>query len=75
MGRESAVVTAMAKAREGVDFSPRTGATCPVCGRKKLRVVRTMPWDGAVLIRYHRCTNPVCVLCRLGQNVKSIQSE
>lgn len=70
---QRAVVAAIAKAREGVEYSPKNGAVCPVCGATKLPVQRTMSWSGNVRIRYHRCVNPACVLCELGEGVKSLQ--
>ena len=69
------VVRVVAKAREGVVFSVRHGAVCPCCGAENLPVNRTMPWSGAVRIRYHKCTNMDCLLCAIGEGIKSLQEE
>lgn len=69
----AAVAAALAKASEGVDYTARDGAVCPVCGSKKLKVYKTMPWEGAARTRYHHCKNRRCVLHKLGLSVKSIQ--
>lgn len=67
------VVAAITKAREGVAYTAKDGAVCPVCGAKRLRAYKTMAWSGNVRIRYHKCVNPECVLCELGEGVKSLQ--
>ena len=59
-------------AANGVDFSPRTGATCPWCGRET-KITKTMPWDETIRIRYHRCRNKRCVLAVMGVSIKSIE--
>ncbi|MCE5335583.1 MAG: hypothetical protein LLG06_13445 [Desulfobacteraceae bacterium] len=41
--------------QKGVDFNPRTGATCPICRTERAEVTRTMPWGGSLRIRYHKC--------------------
>ena len=51
----------IARAEAGVDYRARTGATCPACGRR-LPIYKTMPWDGTVRIRYHRCQTAGCLL-------------
>jgi len=38
-----------------VDYSPRYGAICPVCGAERCRVTRTDPWFGSCRERFHRC--------------------
>lgn len=38
-----------------VDYSPRLGAVCPICGQEKCRVCGTSPWSGSVRERWHRC--------------------
>ena len=50
---QRAVVAAIAKAREGVEYSAQEGAVCPVCGATRLRAYKTMPWCGSVRVRYH----------------------
>ncbi|MBU4526574.1 MAG: transcriptional regulator [Desulfomicrobium sp.] len=62
-------------ARAGVIFSPRNGAVCPGCGATRLRAYKTMPWSGSVRIRYHKCGNPECILCAIGEGIKSLQEE
>lgn len=66
------LVGLIAKAEAGVDFSPRTGAQCPGCGRTA-RIYKTMPWDGPVRVRYHRCSNPACLLATVARSIKSVQ--
>lgn len=73
MGVQEVVAVAMAKAQEAVDFTPRKGAVCPMCGTAKLRVVCTKPWIGDARVRFHRCTNPGCVMNSLGLSIKSVQ--
>lgn len=69
-------IAKIAKAKEaaaaGVDFSPRTGASCPWCG-EKTKVVTTKPWEDGLRIRYHRCEHAGCVLAVMGLSIKSIQ--
>ena len=43
------------------------GVKCPSCGLLKPRVVRTMPMEGYIRIRYHRC---IC-----GCRFKSVEEE
>lgn len=62
-------------ARAGVTYSARHGAVCPCCGAERLPVSRTMPWSGSVRIRYHRCQNPNCLLCAIGEGIKSLQED
>lgn len=66
------LVGLIAKAEAGVDFSPRTGAQCPGCGRN-VKIYKTLPWDGPVRVRYHRCTNPACLLAAVVRSIKSVQ--
>jgi hypothetical protein len=68
-------LVAKEKAENGVVFSPRTGATCPFCGRKRIRIYSTKPWDGRNRIRYHRCQNPVCLLHKMDQTIKSVEED
>ena len=58
----------------GVDFSPRHGARCPSCGQRA-KIYSTKPWEGAVRVRYHRCNNEKCVLCRMGRTIKSVEED
>lgn len=59
-------------AAAGVDYSARTGASCPWCG-KRTKIYKTMPWEDNTRIRYHRCENSRCALNSLGVTVKSIE--
>lgn len=70
----AAIAAAIAKAQAGVDYSPRTGATCPSCGAIRLRVVTTRPWDGEARVRFHKCLSKGCLLETLRISVKSIES-
>ncbi|MGI6655249.1 MAG: hypothetical protein ACOX5Z_00155 [Desulfobulbus sp.] len=58
----------------GYDYSPRHGVSCPWCGHRTV-VYATLPWADDVRIRYHRCTQAVCPVARLGISIKSIQVE
>lgn len=69
-----AIKMAVAKAREGVVYSPKDGATCPLCGERCL-VVSSPKWSGSLKVRYHRCNNPKCVLASLKTSVKSVQED
>ena len=69
----AAIAAAIAKAQAGVDYSPRTGATCPCCGAKKLGVRNTLPWSGTMRVRFHLCSNPQCLLAQLKQGIKSVE--
>lgn len=45
---------------QGVSYSRQHGVKCPghpgqPCGRPRPKIVRTMPWDHGVRIRYHHC--------------------
>lgn len=70
----AAVALVMNQAAEGVAYSPRHGALCPFCG-KRMRVTVTKPWEGDMRVRWHRCTNPACLLARLERAVKSVELE
>lgn len=69
----AAIALAIEKAKAGVDYSPRTGATCPWCGAERMRTVTTRPWEGDARVRFHLCSNPRCLLASLGQRVKSVE--
>tara|TARA_Y100001954_G_scaffold119941_1_gene129134 strand:- start:6157 stop:6390 length:234 start_codon:yes stop_codon:yes gene_type:complete len=69
---KAAIGAAMVKAREGIEYSPKNGATCPMCG-KRCPVVSSPKWSGNLKVRYHRCTNRACVLCQVEASVKSVQ--
>lgn len=59
-------------ASSGVDYSPRLGALCPACG-KKAKIIRTLPWEDRIRIRYHKCLSKRCVLAAMGRGIKSIE--
>jgi len=67
------VATAIQTASKGVDFTAKHGAVCPWCGKERIPIYCTRPWSGDVRIRYHHCSNPDCLLNRLGVGVKSLQ--
>ena len=60
------------QAAAGVNYSPRTGATCPWCERK-VKIYRSLPWEDATKIRYHRCENSRCPLASMRVTIKSIE--
>ncbi len=62
------------EAETGVVFSQRHGAMCPACNQRA-KIYSTKPWEGPVRIRYHRCSNPQCVLCRAGKTIKSVEED
>lgn len=68
----SKIVQVQELAAAGVDYSPRHGALCPWCSTKA-KIIRTMPWDGDLRVRYHRCQRPGCVLAKLGTTIKSVE--
>jgi hypothetical protein len=74
MTAKATIQVAVAKAREGVVYSPKKGALCPVCGRR-CPVVSSPKWDGDIKVRYHRCKNEQCVMCSMNVTVKSIQED
>ncbi|MHC1701786.1 MAG: transcriptional regulator [Humidesulfovibrio sp.] len=73
MSSKKAIAAAIILAQAGVDYSPKTGATCPCCRAEKLSVVTTRPWDGAMRVRFHQCTTPSCLLAKLKQGIKSVE--
>lgn len=50
----------------GVDFNRKHGGVCPLCGKKKAKIVRSMAWEGETRERYHKC--------KCGFSFKSIES-
>jgi len=74
MTPEELMVTVVRRAQDGVDYSPRFGATCPGCGRRA-PVYRTMPWDDAIRVRYHRCESASCLVSRCRVTIKSIETD
>ena len=61
------------QAEYGGDYSPRNGAVCPACGARTA-IYKSIPWDGDVKIRYHRCKNKSCILSRAHKSIKSVQT-
>ena len=47
-----------------VDYSVVDGATCPICGKKRVPPYSVCPWGYGVRVRYHKCC---------GRTLKSIQ--
>ena len=74
MSAKTAIAAAMARARAGVDYLPKEGAACPMCG-KRCPVVSSPKESAGVKIRYHRCRNGACVLASLDVLVKSVQAD
>lgn len=68
-----AVALAKSKAEQGVEYSSRLGAVCPVCGWSKMPVYCTRKWKDRIRERYHKCANPACLVCTLGLTVKSTE--
>lgn len=68
------ITVAKEKAENGVDFSSRLGARCPLCGNKA-RIYRTLPWEESTRIRYHRCETGSCALASLRVTIKSIETD
>jgi len=67
------IKTVKEKAEQSVDYSPKYGALCPECG-SRMAVETTRPWEDDSRVRYHRCVNTdVCIIAKLGLNIKSIQ--
>lgn len=75
MSSKKAIAAAIILAQAGVDYSPKTGATCPCCKAEKLRVRNTQAWEGTMRIRFHLCTTPSCMLCVLKQGIKSVEMD
>ncbi len=67
------VAEAKEKAEASVDYSPKDGAVCPVCGKKKIPIQTSRPWVDNIKIRYHKCNNVECVVSHMGMTVKSVQ--
>lgn len=68
------IADAKQQAEDGVDYDAKDGALCPYC-KEKVRIHVTKPWFGELRLRYHRCENPACALCILGQSIKSWQKQ
>lgn len=73
MSSKKAIAAAIILAQAGVDYSPKTGATCPLCQSTNLRVRNTMAWEGTMRIRFHLCTTSGCLLAVLKQGIKSVE--
>ena len=55
MASAAAIAIALDIVHKGVDWSSRWGGICPRCGGKRCKVTRTMPREGDVQLRHHRC--------------------
>ncbi|MBU1040249.1 MAG: transcriptional regulator [Proteobacteria bacterium] len=75
MSSKKAIAAAIILAQAGVDYSPKTGATCPCCKAENLRVRNTLAWSGNMRIRFHLCTTPSCLLAVLKQGIKSVEMD
>jgi hypothetical protein len=69
-----AIIKAKEEAETGVTYSSRHGAPCPWCG-KKSRIYRSLPWEDATRIRYHRCETGTCPLAALRVTIKSVEMD
>lgn len=69
------IAYAKQRAEDGVAYSRRLGAVCPMCGESRTYTIRSLPWTDGVKIRYHRCKNPNCLLCALQTTIKSVEEE
>lgn len=50
-----AIAVAVALVNQGVDYTSKDKAPCPLCGSRKVKVTNTLPWEGDIRIRYHQC--------------------
>ena len=48
-------VLAESRDNSAVDFSPKNGGICPLCGQKKCSIRCVGKWSGSVRERYHIC--------------------
>ena len=67
------IKSARRKADEGVFYNARDGAICPCCGEKHLRVVTSRAWKQDRRVRFHRCSNPDCLVGQMDLSIKSIE--
>lgn len=74
----SPTVAQIAKAKQaaesGVDYSPQHGARCPWCGSRS-KIIKTLPWEANIRLRYHRCRKSGCVVASMGITIKSIECD
>jgi len=65
------------KADQSVDYTPRHGAVCPECGKKRMQTVTAKPWKDGIKVRYHKCGNIAggCLLAIMQTSIKSVQEE
>jgi hypothetical protein len=73
MSSKTAIAAAIILAQAGVDYSPKTGATCPCCKADHASVYKTMPWVGSMRVRYHKCQTSSCLISTIGVGIKSIE--
>lgn len=67
------IAEAKAKCEVGVGYHSRHGAVCPVCQTKRIPIFSSPRWRDGIKVRYHKCTNPKCLVCAMGLTVKSIE--
>lgn len=65
----------VALARDGVDYSPRLGASCPACGTIRTKVTHSCRWEDGCKIRYHKCGNGNCPISVANISIKSIEKD
>ncbi len=68
-------VLVVESARAGVIFDSMDGAVCPCCGATRLKAYKVMPLADGIRVRYHKCETPGCVLCAIGEGIKSLQED
>lgn len=70
MGLNDLVCLVLALVRKGVVWDH--GATCPICGRR-MRTESSGSKKRTPRVRYHKCTNPDCILGSMALLVKSVE--
>ncbi len=67
------IIALVALASEGVEFTEAYGAICPACNAQRIKTYTTRALEGGIRVRYHRCTNGVCMLASLKTSIKSTE--
>lgn len=70
MGLNDLVCRVLALVRKGVVWNH--GANCPMCGRR-MRTESSGRKARVPRVRYHKCTNPDCILSSMALLVKSVE--
>ena len=63
------------KYKQGVSYTSKNGAICPLCGKKRMRTYSSPKWNEGLKIRYHKCQNQTCLLNKFQVSIKSIEKE